>query len=116
MKTDIRKLIKKSPQRAKTSTRARKPTAAKASTLMVRLDVQSKLLLSKAAALRHISVSDYVRIVLVPQAQQEVNDAASYTIRLSAADQLKFWNMLKEPPRPLTPAQIKLGKIMRGEM
>ena len=49
---------------------SRKIQAAKtASPLMVRLDKESKQCLAEAANLRHVSVSDYVRTVTVPQAR-----------------------------------------------
>ena len=54
----------------------KKASAAKsASPLMVRLDEQSKHCLTEAAGLRHISVSDYVRTVTVPQAKREIQAA-----------------------------------------
>ena len=43
-------------------------TTKPASPLMVRLDDESKQCLAEAARLRHVSVSDYVRAVMVPQA------------------------------------------------
>ena len=52
---------------------------------MVRLDSQSKTVLAAAAELRQVSLSD-----------------------------LAFWNALNEPVK-LTPAQRRLGAIMRGE-
>jgi uncharacterized protein (DUF1778 family) len=84
------------------------------STLMVRLDVESKEYVSRAAALRCISVSDYVRAVTVTQARREVESAAEQTIRLSPAEQLDLWNALQAAPTP-TPAQKRLGAIIRGE-
>lgn len=81
---------------------------------MVRLDVESKRSLEQAAELRHISVSDYVRTVTVPQAQREVSAARENVIRLSPDEQLALWTALSEPPR-LTAAQKRLGTIMRGE-
>jgi uncharacterized protein (DUF1778 family) len=86
----------------------------KASPLMVRLDEESKRFLSEAAELRHISVSDYVRTVTVPQARREVSAARENVIVLSPDDQLSLWNALNETPK-LTPAQKRLGKMMRGE-
>lgn len=87
-----------------------KPT----SPLMVRLDDESKDVLSRAAELRHISVSDYVRQVTISQARKEVDAAAEQTIALTPDEQLAFWNALSQPVK-LTTAQKKLGKIMRGE-
>lgn len=84
------------------------------SPLMVRLDEQSKDLLTRAAKLRRISVSDYVRQVMVAQAQKEVAAAAEQTLSLTPEEQLAFWTALSEPVK-LTAAQKKLGKLMRGE-
>lgn len=84
------------------------------SPLMVRLDEQSKRYLADAAELRGISVSDYVRLVTVSQARREVESARQQTISLTPEEQLAFWTALNEPVR-LTPAQKRLGKLMRGE-
>jgi uncharacterized protein (DUF1778 family) len=84
------------------------------SPLMVRIDAESKSLLVRAAKLRRISVSDYVRTVMVPQAQKEVEAAYGQTIALTADEQLALWTALSEPPR-LTSAQKKLAALMRGE-
>ena len=93
----------------------KKPSPAKSvSPLMVRLDAQSKQCLSEAAGLRHISVSDYVRAVTVPQAKREIQAAREQVIALTPDEQLAFWNALNELP-VLTPAQHSLGAIMRGE-
>jgi len=85
----------------------------KASPLMVRLDADSKQALARAAELRGISVSDYVRTVTVAQARRETAAAEEHVIRLTPDEQLAFWNALQSPPR-LTPAQRQLGKLMRG--
>ena len=85
-----------------------------ASPLMVRLDSQSKTLLAAAAELRQVSLSDYVRTVTVAQAQREVRAARDRTIAMTADEQLAFWNALNEPVK-LTPAQRRLGAILRGE-
>ncbi len=82
------------------------------SPLMVRLDSQSKEVLAEAAQLRHISVSDYVRTVVVPQAQKEVDAAQSRVLVLSPQEQLEFWNALNAPVR-LTAKQKKLAAMMR---
>lgn len=85
-----------------------------ASPLMVRLDESSKSLLSQAADLRRISVSDYVRAVTVAQARKEVEAAGEQVIALTAAEQLAFWKALQEPPR-LTKRQKELGRLMQGK-
>ena len=84
------------------------------SSLMVRLDEQSKAYISQAAQLRQISVSDYVRAVIVPQARREVESATEQTIALAPEEQLAFWTALGKTPQ-LTAAQKRLGKAMRGE-
>jgi uncharacterized protein (DUF1778 family) len=82
--------------------------------LMMWLDEESKEFLTRAAELRRISVSDYVRQVTVSQARKEVEATAGQTIALTPIEQLAFWTALDQPVK-LTPAQKKLGKIMRGE-
>jgi uncharacterized protein (DUF1778 family) len=99
---------------AKTRSSAGEKKVGSSSPLMVRLDEESKAYLVKAAKLRRISVSDYVRTVTVPQAQKEVLAAREQTISLTPEEQLAFWNALNEPPR-LTEAQRQLGAVMRGE-
>lgn len=82
--------------------------------LMVRLDEDSKSYLAKAAELRKVSISDYVRMVTVSQARREVSQAEQDTIALSPDEQLTFWNALNSPPS-LTESQRELGRTMRGE-
>lgn len=89
-------------------------TRAASSPLMVRLDAESKSALAAAAELRRISVSDYVRTVTVAQARREVASARDQTLLLSPDEQLAFWQALNASGK-LTPAQKKLGAIMRGE-
>ncbi len=81
---------------------------------MVRLDHDSKSVLTAAAGLRRVSVSDYVRLVTLAQAQREVLAARDQTIALIPLEQLAFWNALNQPAK-LTGAQRRLGAIMRGE-
>ncbi|MBS0267249.1 MAG: DUF1778 domain-containing protein [Planctomycetes bacterium] len=80
---------------------------------MVRLDAESKQALTAAAELRRISVSDYVRTVTVAQARREVASAREQTIQLCPDEQLAFWQALNTPAK-LTPAQKRLGALMRG--
>ena len=89
-------------------------TTSKASPLMVRLDAESKRSLTDAAELRRISVSDYVRTVTVAQARREVASARNQTIQLSPDEQLAFWQALQASAK-LSPAQKRLGAIMRGQ-
>jgi len=83
------------------------------SPLMVRLDAESKQALAAAAELRRISISDYVRTVTVAQARREVAHARDQSILLSPDEQFAFWQALNAPAK-LTPAQRRLGAIMRG--
>ena len=85
------------------------------SPLMVRLDEDSKTCLTRAAKLRGISVSDYVRMVVVAQARREIREDRDGIISLTPDEQLAFWNALNEAPA-LTEAQRELGAIMRGEL
>jgi uncharacterized protein (DUF1778 family) len=86
----------------------------KSSQLMVRLDEDSKSFVTKAAELRKVSISDYVRMVTVAQARREVQQAEQTTIALTADEQFAFWNALTTAPK-LTKAQQELGRTMRGE-
>jgi uncharacterized protein (DUF1778 family) len=82
--------------------------------LMVRLDPDSKTCVARAAELRHISVSDYVRSVVVAQARREIEAMDQQVITLTPAEQHAFWQALNEPIA-LTEAQQALGALMRGE-
>ena len=82
--------------------------------LMVRLDPDSKSIVARAAEMRHVSVSDYVRSVVVAQARSEIQAAEQQVILLTPAEQQEFWQALQEPT-PLTRAQQSLGALMRGE-
>ena len=84
------------------------------SSLMVRLDDESKSYLTQAAELRQVSVSDYVRAVTVAQARREVQSAERHMITMTAEEQLAFWTALSVTAEP-TVAQRKLGAVMRGE-
>jgi uncharacterized protein (DUF1778 family) len=79
---------------------------------MVRLDEESKAVLAQAAELRRVSLSDYVRTVTVAQARREVLASREQTLAMTPEEQLAFWSALNEAPR-LTPAQRRLGSIMR---
>jgi uncharacterized protein (DUF1778 family) len=97
----------------------KKPTTKSAhkqpvSPLMVRLERADKAVLAAAAGLRRVSISDYVRTVTIAQAAREVDAARAQTIALTPDEQLAFWRALSEPP-VLTPAQRKLGELMRGK-
>lgn len=99
-------------------TTATRPSRGKSRTsgdsLMIRLDKESKGYLARAAELRRVSMSDYVRLVTISQARREVESAEENVIRMSPDEQLQFWKALQAPVK-LTKAQKKLGRIMRGE-
>src|SRR5947209_8667810 len=97
------------PHTPKQPKKPRKP-----SPLMVRLDDESKEFLARAAELRRISLSDYVRAVTVAQARREVLAAREQTSCLTPEEQLAFWSALNATPK-LTEAQRQLGVLMRGE-
>jgi uncharacterized protein (DUF1778 family) len=92
----------------------RTPMTSPSTSLMVRLDAVSKDSVARAAKLRHVSISDYVRTVVVAQAQRELSAAEQRVIALTADEQRAFWQALDEPAR-LTEAQHALGALMRGE-
>jgi hypothetical protein len=56
-------------------------------------------------------MSDFVRSVMVAQAEREVLAARSLTLALTPDEQLAFWNALNETPR-LTDAQRRLSAMM----
>lgn len=82
--------------------------------LMVRMDDESKSILAAAAKLRKISVSDYVRMVMVAQAKRELAAAETHAIALTPDEQLRFWNALSKPAK-LTRAQKSLSGMMQGK-
>jgi uncharacterized protein (DUF1778 family) len=89
-------------------------SAGNRATLMVRLDEESKASIVKAAELRRVSTSAYIRLVTVARARREVAEAEQNIIALTPEEQLEFWNALARTPKP-TKAQRELGAIMRGE-
>ena len=86
----------------------------KTANLMTRMDQSSKKLVTRAATLRGVTTSDYVRQVVLAQARRELEEARSRTIALSAAEQRAFWEALQAPAR-LTKKQKELSRIMRGQ-
>jgi uncharacterized protein (DUF1778 family) len=92
----------------------RTASVGKTENLMIRVDRASKGIIAKAARLRGVSTSDYVRTVVVTEARREVKESESQTLTLSPQDQLAFWQAL-HAPQPLTKRQRELGRLMRGE-
>ena len=99
---------------AKSRSNGRAKNGRSSTSLMVRLDPESKACLVEAANPRRISVSDYVRAVTVAQARKEVSAAKEQIIALTPEEQLAFWEALNRPVE-LTSAQQRLGARMRGE-
>ncbi len=81
--------------------------------LMVRLSAADKRTLTAAAKLRKVSISDYVRLVIVPQAKRELAAADQNIISLTPDEQLEFWEAINAPVK-MTPALKKLGELVRG--
>lgn len=96
------------------SPKSARKKAGSTSSLMVRMDEESKSWIARAAELRGLSMSDYVRSLTVAQARREVEAARDQTIVLTPEEQLAFWKALQQTPK-LTAAQKRLGKLMRGE-
>lgn len=92
----------------------RHPAPTKPANLMIRLDRPSKGAIARAARLRGVSASDYVRSIVVPRARLDADEAATRTIALAPDEQLAFWKALQEPAKP-TPRQRELGRLMRGK-
>lgn len=97
-----------------TSAARRKPPARDANVL-VRFDRESKSLVRRAAALKGLTMSDYVRSRLVPVAREEIEEAASGVLRLEKKDQIALWRALSNPPKP-NAAQKALGRLVRSVM
>ena len=86
----------------------------KSENLMVRVDRSSKSVIARAARLRGVSASDYVRSIVVAQARREVEESRTKALLLSPEEQLAFWKALQRPIS-LTRRQRALGRLMRGE-
>ena len=86
----------------------------KTTVLQTRLTPDQKKLIQKAAKLHHLSISDYVRQILLSMAKKEVESAKSNIIELTPEGQLEFWKAISAPVK-LTKSQKRLGRIMRGE-
>ena len=82
--------------------------------LQARMRPENKSIIVKAAKLRAIPTSDYMRSVLLEHARKEVQNAENEVLQLTADEQLKFWGAL-DSSESLTESQVDLGKLMRGE-
>jgi uncharacterized protein (DUF1778 family) len=83
--------------------------------LLVRFDRVDKVLLQRAAQLRGLTLSDYVRSKILPLARQDIEEAGFGVLRLPKGDQIAFWRALQHPPAP-SKAQKALGRLVRSVM
>ena len=97
---------------AKRAPRSKRAVAAKDASLLIRCDTGTKRVLERAAGLRGLSLSDYVRSRVVPLAKQDVEEADTGVLRLPREAQIAFWKALQNPPA-LTDAQRELGRRVR---
>lgn len=81
--------------------------------LTIHLDTECMAVVTQAAELRGLSIGDYVQAVLLPQARREVEAADEQVHPLTPKEQRAFGDPLEGPP--LTDAQQRLGRLMRGE-
>jgi uncharacterized protein (DUF1778 family) len=98
------------PAKHRSTGQKRAPT--KGASLLVRVDAKAKTLVQRAADARGLTVSDYVRTLLVAQAQRDVDESETGVLRLAREDQLALWQALQHPPAP-TEAQKALGRRVR---
>jgi len=98
----------------KTSNRGARALAKRAN-LLVRFDPVGKTLIKRAAAIRGLTVSDYVRSRIISLARQDVEEADTGVLRLPREAQIAFWQALQNPPPP-TEAQRRLGALVRSMM
>lgn len=83
-----------------------------AAIFQIRLEARHKRAIERAAKLRRLSASAYLRQVLVPIAEREVAGAGNRVIEMAPHEQIELWQALAAPVR-LTPAQRKLARIIR---
>ena len=88
---------------------------AKNANLLVRFDRGAKAMVQRAASLRGLNVSDYVRSRILPLAKQDLDEANTGVLRLPREAQIAFWQALQQLPAP-TRRQRKLGRLVRSVM
>lgn len=91
----------------------RRARVAKDANLLVRFDRVDKVLVQRAAHLRGLTLSDYVRSKILPLARQDIEEAGFGVLRLPKEDQVAFWRALQHPPAP-TKTQRALGRLVRS--
>jgi len=90
-------------------------TKEKRETIQARIQPENKEIIVKAAKLRDIPLSDYIRSVTLEQARKEVASQENLILQLTAEEQLNFWQAIDNEP-VLTKKQKELGKLMKGEI
>jgi len=98
--------------KGKRTVRRKRASTSKDANLLVRCDSGTKKMLERAASVRGLSLSDYVRSRIVPLAKQDVEEADAGVLRLPREAQIAFWQALQNPPEP-TEAQRELGRRVR---
>ncbi len=89
--------------------------SSKDANVLVRFDSAGKALVKRAAAVRGLNVSDYVRTRIIAMAQQDVVEADTGVLRLPREAQIAFWQALQAPLAP-TETQRELGALVRSVM
>lgn len=87
----------------------------KRETIQARINPANKEIITQAAKLREIPVSDYIRTTVLEQAKKEVSSSKLNILQLTEAEQLSFWHVIDSEPK-LSNSQKELGKLMRGEL
>ncbi len=85
----------------------------KSANVLVRFDAKRKAKVRRAAELRGLSVSDYVRSRIVDIAERDLEEARTGVLRLRREDQVALWRALQNPPPP-SRAQRALGALVRS--
>lgn len=87
----------------------------KTANVLIRFDAKRKAKIRRAAELRGLSLSDYVRTRIVSIAERDLEEAQTGVLRLAREDQVALWRALQNPPPP-TRAQRALGRLIRSVM
>jgi len=77
-----------------------------------RLEPASKFIIKKAADLRGISQTDYLKAVLLPFAKREIAESGKGGLVLSENEQIEFWEALNQPVK-LTESQKALSQKIK---
>lgn len=89
--------------------------AAKTANVLIRFDAKRKARVRRAAELRGLTVSDYIRTRIDSIVDRDLEEAETGVLRLSREDQIALWRALQNPPPP-TKQQRELGALIRSMM